>query len=131
MPSLDERLRNLINKRMPSRRKKPRKHRKTKDERDVDVTRLHELSETELVLIAQRAGYETASRQTPRDELIDLILGSTEPPEDALGPIREKIHRFVQSIDIMASTMPCDLDCPNCTHHWVVECYTDNRDLVE
>lgn len=131
MASTDERLKRLINRVAPSRLKQPRKRRQTKDERDIDVTRLHEVSHTELVSIAQRAGYDTVSRQLPPDDLIDIILGAAEPPQDALAPVRERIHQFVQAERVMVSSMPCDLDCPNCPHHWVVECYTDNRDLVD
>lgn len=111
--------------------KKPRKRRKTKDENDIDVTRLTEVSDTELVTIANQMGYETVSRQLPRDDIIDIILGSVEPPQDPLLPIREGTHNFVQKNEVMVASLPCDLDCPNCTHHWVVECFTDNRDLVD
>jgi hypothetical protein len=30
----------------------------------------------------------------------------------------------------MVSNVSCDLDCPACPHRRVVECYTDNHDLV-
>lgn len=129
--TLDDRLRKLINRRVPARVKKPPTRRKARDEEEVDVTRLSELSHTELVLISQRAGYRDASRQLPREDLIDLILGALDAPEDVLAPYRKAIHTFVTQNEIMVSGMPCDLDCPNCTHHWVVECFADNRDLVE
>jgi hypothetical protein len=131
MATTDERLRKLINRRVPSRLKKPRKRRKTKDENEIDVTRLDELSETELVAIAHQMGFETVSRQIPAEDIIDIILGGVDSPQDPLLPVREGIHDFVQKNEIMVASLPCDLDCPNCTHHWVVECFTDNRDLVD
>lgn len=132
MPStVEDRLSRLINKAMPQKMRKPRKRRKTKDEREIDVTRLAEVSDTELVLIAQRMGYETVSRQMPSEDIIDIILGAINSPEDVLTPVRETIYAFVKANAIMVSTMPCDLNCPACPHHMVVECYSTNRDLVE
>tara|TARA_R110002126_G_scaffold43113_11_gene123830 strand:- start:379 stop:597 length:219 start_codon:yes stop_codon:yes gene_type:complete len=69
------------------------------------------------------------------DDLIAIITGEAEeePGIDILSSIRDSINTFVQgnrSI-IAISQMRCDLQCLQCPHHQVVECYTVNQDLVE
>ncbi len=129
--SVDDRLRSLIDR--PDRAvKKQKPRRRKKNEYDIDVTRLDGLSESELVVIAQMAGYHKASRHLHRDDLINLILGEADDCLDVLAPAREMIYAYVKANErIMRSQMPCDLHCPTCPHHQVVECFTANRDLVE
>lgn len=138
MPSpLDERLRELIQRKAITPARKPRKQRKrkTKGSYDIDPTRLHLCSESELVAIAHHLGHETVSRAMSDDDIIEIILGESEaePGLDLLASIRETIHSYVNKNRSLISPaqMRCDLDCPNCPHQRVVECYTVNQDLVE
>jgi hypothetical protein len=85
------------------------------------------MSVSELVEVARLAGYEHASRQLLPEDLIALILGELDDPEDPLASIRAKIFDFVDGNQrILRSQMRCDLYCPACPHNMVVECYTDN-----
>jgi len=98
----------------------------------VDVTRLHEASHTELVQLAHKAGYPDVSRQVLEEDIIALLLGEAAHVEDPLQEVRERTYDFVQgNRRIMASQLSCDLYCPGCPHHKVVECYTTNRDYVD
>lgn len=103
-----------------------------KNDQPVDWERLDELSLSELVELARRAGIVHASRQLPERELIDLLLGAQDLVEDPLAEIRAKTYRFLQDSrrSILASAMDCDLFCPGCPHDKVVECYTDNLQRV-
>lgn len=132
MRSIDDRLRSLLSREAPAKKQRTVRRRKRKTDHVIDVTRLCDLSETELVAVAHLAGYKTASRQMLRDDLIALILGEADEPMDCLSGPRELTYAYVKANEaIMASMMPCDLHCPTCPHHQVVECYTTNRDLVE
>jgi hypothetical protein len=132
MRSIDERLNSLLQRKPARKRKKPARYRPKRGETAVDITKLQQLNETELVTIAREAGYESASRQLLREDLIDLILGERDVPSDPLEGPRRKIYSYVKGNErIMPSQMPCDLHCPTCPHHQVVECFTVNRDMVE
>ena len=125
----DELLKKLLAREEP---KKPvTTRRKRTKEPPIDMTRLGELCESELVLIAHSAGHDTASRQLLREDLIALISGELDKPSDALEQQRQLLHAFVKRHPVMVSQMPCGLDCPRCDHHTVVECFVSNRDLVE
>jgi hypothetical protein len=125
----DELLKKLLARGEP---KKPvTTRRKRTKEAPIDTTRLGELCESELVLIAHSAGHAAASRQLLREDLISLILGELNDPVDALETPRRLLHEFVKKHPVMVSQMPCGLDCPHCDHHTVVECFVSNRDLIE
>jgi hypothetical protein len=133
MSSADERLRKLTAGASPPKKKTRRRPtKKTPTAHPVDLTLLEEMSESELVAVARLVGYPTASRRLLPEDLISLILGEVdEPPEDPLVDIREKIFDFVDGNQrILRSQMSCDLHCPTCPHHKVVECYTVNQDKV-
>jgi hypothetical protein len=132
--SVDKRLLGLVNKpkRPAAAKPKKKKTKKSSGEFSVDLSALPSLSESELVSIAHLVGYENASRGMHRDDLIDLIISGASDCDDVLAPIREVIYSFVKGNErIMRSQMPCDLHCPTCPHHQVVECFTTNRDLVD
>jgi hypothetical protein len=132
MRSIDERLKELLARTTPRKVRKGRKPKKPKGYTPIDPSCLAGLCETELVAIAHLAGYKTASRQMLPEDLISLILGEADEPTDCLAEPRGMIHSYVKvNTSIMASMMPCDLHCPTCPHHMVVECFTVNRDLVE
>jgi hypothetical protein len=132
MRSIDERLKALLAREAPTGLKKGRRPRKLKGHIPVDVTQLRGLCETELVAIARLVGYKHASRQMLPEDVITLILGEADEPLDSLSEPRGRIYTYVKANEsIMASLMPCDLHCPTCPHHQVVECFTVNRDLVE
>ena len=132
MRSIDERLRDLLARASPKKKPKTVRRRKVKGDCEVDPTRLKELCETELVTIAHMVGYRHASRQMLPEDLIALILGQYDEPEDPLEVQRELLNAHVRgNARIMASQMPCDLRCPTCPHHQLVECFFDNQNLVE
>jgi len=132
MRSIDDRLKDLLARKAPAKMKRPKKPKKPKGYLPLDLLRLGELCETELVEVAHVVGYPTASRQMLPEDLIALILGEADDPMDCLSTIRETVHTYVrENASIMASMMPCDLHCPTCPHHQVVECFNVNRDLVE
>ena len=107
------------------------KRRKQK-EPDIDLTKLDEMSDSELVAAALLVGHEHASRAIVREDLIALILGEVDEIEDVLQPIREKTYNFVKgNRSVMKSLVDCDMYCPACPHHKVVDCYTDNHDIVD
>lgn len=110
---------------------KPKKPKKS-SEPVVDLSKINDMSESELVEIAHLMGIAAASRQLPREELVDLILGMRETPlEDPIAGIRERTHRYVQTNRVMVSQLPCDLDCPKCPVREVVACYAVNNDLFD
>lgn len=108
----------------------PKKPKKSSDP-VIDFTLLDQMSESELVEVANLMGL-SASRQLPRDELMDIILCTRDTPHvDPVESMREKIHRYVSGNRIMVASMPCNLDCPNCPKRAVTACYTVNHDLFE
>jgi hypothetical protein len=132
MRSIDERLKDLLARTATKTTRTGKKPRKPKGYTPIDTSNLEGLCETELVAIAKFAGYRTASRQMLPEDLISLILGEADEPIDCLAEPRGLLHSYVKAnTSIMASMMPCDLHCPTCPHHMVVECFTVNRDLVE
>lgn len=131
----DDRLRKLL-KTVHSKEPEKVVRGKKKEPRDleIDMSRVGEMSESELVEVAHALGFETASRLLPRDELIDLVSFRRESPvpEDQVQKIRERTYQYVDgNRRIMPSGLPCDLDCPNCPSRRVVECYAVNSDLVD
>ena len=108
------------------------RRRKKKEPFDLDLTRLEEASDTELVQIANYLGYDNASRQLHRDDLIDLILGEEINVEDPLQKIRDRTYAYVTAHrrSISASAMNCDFYCPACPHNKVVECYTSLKTVT-
>lgn len=99
----------------------------------LDVTKLDAMSHTELVQVCRTLGFEHASRQLLREDLVGLILGEVEGEViDPLSGVREKTHAFIEgNRSLMASLMRCDLNCPTCPHDIVVECYAVNHQKVE
>lgn len=132
MNTTDSRLKKLLQDKDKERQAGAKKKKKISGT-DVDISKVDEMSESELVEYARLVGFEEASRQLPREELIDLILGTRETvPEDPVQAIRERTFRYVQANkSLMASQMPCDLHCPTCPQRIVVACYADNSDLVD
>ncbi len=110
-----------------------RRRSRKKEPFEIDLTRLDEASDTELVLIARHIGYPNASRQMVREDLIDMILGEEFDVDDPLEEIRRRTYAFVtarrRSLDPQA--MKCDFYCPGCPHNKVIECYTDNHGYVD
>lgn len=104
-------------------------------DRELDLSRLDEMSDTELVQVARLLGFENASRAYHRDDLVAMVLGEVVTPEeveDPLQEIREKIHNYVRgNRRIMVSMLMCDLHCPPCPHDKVVECYATNMDIID
>ena len=126
MSSPDEHLKTLLEGKTRKRQKKPKRN------IPIDPSKLGDLCETEPVTIAKLVGYKNASRQLLREDLISLILGEMDAPVDCLQEPRTLIYAYVKANkSIMASLMRCDLHCPACPHHTVMECFTVNRDLVE
>lgn len=111
---------------------KPKKKKKA-DILNIDAQKLPEMSESELVEIAQLLGFDGASRRLLKGELIDLILGMSErEPDDPLDKLREVTHRYVQANrSVMPSNMPCDFDCPSCPAFRMVDCYSANFDKYD
>jgi len=129
----DDRLRKLltVHQKAPE---APKKKKKEPAGLKYDPEDVVEMSESELVELAHLVGFETASRLLPREELVDLVWFQRESPvpEDQVQSIRERTAKFVQDNQrLMASSMPCNLDCPACPSRIVIECYTVNHDLVD
>jgi hypothetical protein len=112
---------------------KRRSGRRRKREQKIDLTRLHECSDTELVQIARAIGFNGAGRHLLREDLTALILGELDgDPEDAIADIRERIYNYVRgNRRIMISQLSCDLHCPACPHIKILECYSENHDKVD
>lgn len=127
----DDRLKKLVAKteKKAPKTEAPKKPKKTA-EPTLDFSQVNEMSESELVEIAHLMGLQ-ASRQLPREDLIDIILCARDTPHiDPVESMREKIHRYVSGNRIMVASMPCDLDCPSCPKRAVTACYTVNHDLL-
>ena len=137
MRSLDDRLKQLLATSPVVPRKKLRNPKKKKFKEDFafDPTQLSELSESELVTIAHHLGYAKVSRAYTREDIVEIINGTVgeDSMPDVLSEVRETIHRHIteQAGRVSAAALRCDMNCPVCPHHMVVECYTTNRDLVE
>ncbi len=129
MSSTDDRMRRLTKTRSTARRKKKKK--KGPADVDIDLSRLEEMNETELVSVAHMMGYRMASRQLLKEDLIALILGEREEPPDPIEEIRDRIWSFVDGNQrILRSQLTCDMHCPTCPHHQVVACFAANNDKV-
>lgn len=103
------------------------------NEQDVDISKIELMSESELVEIADAVGIPKASRALGRDRLMELILGMSDSADiqDPVESVRAQIWRYVQgNKSLMISNVSCDLHCPTCPRRRVVECFTDNHDLV-
>ena len=99
----------------------------------VNLQDTGDMNETELVTLAQKMGYEGASRRLLREDLIALIFGEIESPEDPFDGMRKKLVRYVNQNyrEIQKSSQPCDFHCTVCPRNLVVDCYLDNQDLIE
>jgi hypothetical protein len=135
--SIDDRLNSLraIKPLPPKKKPKPRRKRRLrKGQFAIEPDRLDECSDTELVIIAERMGFENVSRQMLREDIISAILGDgvEDPAEDPVYEIRERIHTYVEDNRSMinVASMRCDLDCPNCPRLKVMGCFVDNQDQV-
>lgn len=137
MRSLDERLKQLLDRTpvVPRLKQRTKKQRKSKTDFEFDPTMLDQLSESELVSIAHRLGYDTVSRAYTAEDIVEIVTGTVgeDSIPDVLSNIRETIHDHIraQAGRISAAALRCDRNCPACPHHLVIECYTTNRDLVE
>ncbi len=97
----------------------------------IDVTKLDEMSHSELVSACRLLGHADVSRQIPPEDLQDLILGEPITVLDPLLEARRVIHEFVSgNTALMHSSLKCDLKCLSCPHDQVMECFADNADLV-
>ena len=95
-----------------------------------DPMLMGEASHSELVQLARRVGHTHASRQVPREDLEELILGADISIEDPLEYIREKTFEFINGNSLMLSTLSCSTHCPTCPYGGVVHCFATNSDLV-
>ena len=101
------------------------------DEFDLDMSKLPLMSNSELAQICARIGFPNASRSLHRDDLIGLIAGDEIDIEDPLSEQRENTFAFVSNNrKMLTSVLTCDMHCPTCPHHQVIECWSDNKDLV-
>lgn len=101
-------------------------------EPEVDLERLEEASNTELVQICRQVGELHVGRHVLREDLIALILGEAVFYEDVLADWRKRTFAFVtkhrRSINV--GQMDCDFYCPSCPHNKVIECWADNHEQV-
>ena len=101
------------------------------DEFDLDLGKIPLMSNTELVQICNRIGFTSASKSLHRDDLINLLVGEEVNVDDPLEEQRAKTFDFVSNNKkMLTSVLTCDMHCPTCPHHQVVECWSDNKDLV-
>jgi hypothetical protein len=113
--------------------KKPRKKKAPPKEEafDLDLSKVSDMSTTEIVQICTKMGHAYASRALHREDLISLLVGETIDVEDPLEEHRSKTFEFVRNNKrMLTSVMSCDLHCPTCPHGQVVECWSDNEDKV-
>ena len=104
--------------------------RKKKNTWTLDLARLDELNHTELVQVARKIGYTEATRQVPKEDLIDMIFGDELDIEDPVDEIRDVIHTYIQGNQVLLSTLHCTTHCPTCPHERVINCFASNSDLV-
>lgn len=130
MNTTDSRLKKLLKKDEPTTKAK----KKSKEAGyEIDVSKIDLMSESELVEVADSIGTSNASRALGREKLIELILGVVSPGDvhDPVEAVRARIWRYVQgNKSLMVSNVSCDLHCPTCPRRRVIECFTDNHDLV-
>ncbi|MEC8306399.1 MAG: hypothetical protein VXZ72_00870 [Chlamydiota bacterium] len=101
------------------------------DEFDLDLGKIPLMSDTELVQICNRIGFTSASKALHRDDLVNLLVGEEVNVDDPLEEQRTKTFDFVSNNKkMLTSVLTCDMHCPTCPHHQVVECWSDNKDLV-
>ena len=101
------------------------------EEFDLDLSKLGAMSTTEIAQICNKMGHTHASRALHREDLITLLVGEDINIEDPLEEHRRKTFEFVQNNQqMLTSVLSCDMHCPTCPHRQVVECWTDNKDLV-
>ena len=126
-----------------------------KQKKDTTVDRLKKAIETnrelltscsheELVQILWKLGKPEASKQVREADAIDIIksialhrdiFSSPEDfierdIEDPVEEIRKKTFAYINKEQVDVSNMSCSLHCPTCPHYTVVECWTDNSDLI-
>ena len=101
------------------------------DDFHLDLSKLEDMSNTELVSSCRASGHIHASRAMHRNDLEALLIGEPIEVEDPLVEIRETTYAFVQgNSSILKSVMKCDLHCPTCPHNKVIECWATNHDIV-
>ena len=111
----------------PAKKKKPAQE----EEFDLDLSKLGAMSTTEIAQICNKSGHTYASRALHREDLINLLVGEPISIEDPLEEHRRKTFAFVQdNKQMLTSVLTCDMHCPTCPHRQVVECWTDNKDLI-
>ena len=112
--------------------KKVRKAASVEDkEFDLDLSKVPLMSDSEIAQICERVGMVGASRSLHRDDLVSLLVGETTGVEDPLENQRKKTFHFISNNrKMLTSVLTCDMHCPTCPHHQVVECWSDNKDLV-
>jgi hypothetical protein len=110
------------------RRKKPTP---AEDSFELDLTKLADMSTSEIAQICRRMGTPHASRALTRDDLIALMMGEDVIVEDPLARIREGTFDFVEgNKTVLRSIMRCSLHCPTCDHDQVIGCWNTNQETV-
>lgn len=130
----DDRLKNLLANNPFTKPSKPKKEKVTKENASakIDISRLEDMSSSELVELAHNMGYEKVSRHLSHAELVDAVLGCQIAGQDPVIEIRQAISNYVKgNTAIMASGVSCDLDCASCKRLRVIDCYTMNHDLLD
>jgi len=108
-----------------------RRRRRRKGYYEFDITRMEEMSHSELVEAAHLCGFKNVGRGTPADDLRSLLLGDTPPPPDQLILKRLRSAKFVTGQSLLRTVMNCDLRCLVCPHNKVIECYSMNFDVID
>ena len=125
-----ERVEPTIERKVTKKRPRPKPKPEANDFQ-LDLSRLEDMSDTELVSACRASGHIHASRAMHRDDLEALLIGEPIEVDDPLAEIRETTYAFVQgNSSILKSVMKCDLYCPACPHDKVIECWATNHDIV-
>jgi hypothetical protein len=112
-------------------KKKKKVEELAEEEFDLDMGKIPLMSNSELAQICSRIGFPYASRSLHRDDLVSLIAGEDIGVDDPLEEQRTRTYGFVNNNKkMLTSVLTCDMHCPTCPHHQVVECWSDNKDLV-
>lgn len=130
VPEKAIRIEPTVEKRAPKKRTRAKKNPEPADFQ-LDLNKLEDMSDTELVSACRASGHTHASRAMHRDDIEALLIGEPIEVEDPLAEIRETTYAFVQgNSSILKSVMKCDLYCPACPHNKVIECWATNHDIV-
>lgn len=118
---------------MPRPKSNPKAKSPSGDPTKIEASLVATMSLSELVTIARTGGMVNASRATPREKLEQFLMGTTvEAEPDILEGIRQRTSDYVSNnLRIMRSLLSCDLVCATCPHAKVIECYSENHDLVD